>query len=167
MAKFKTKDTNKMTEKQLAKYKQDEHDWSLYGRSKAMYEGTIRSAIRKLWMISKGRGDALKRSRIPNNTGSKHKWLETCEVCGKAATIGEKEFKPKADGTLGQVKRTVLVVHHIIGVPDVFHQDFLRNMFCEQYDKPSDGYEICCHKCHLKTHAELELNKVLMEKPNG
>jgi hypothetical protein len=133
--------------------KQEERD--LYGCTLAMYKGRIRSAVRKLWMYSKGRKDALIRSRY-ETISERYKWLETCANCRDAYRIGQKEFTTLKNGKQSKKKRPCLVVHHIEPVPDVFHEKFLINMFCEQHDNPADGYLVLCHDCHTKVHEELD-----------
>ena len=117
-------------------------------------ETKIRGAVRSLWMQSDIRRDALKRSRIPCNDGSKRKWLETCEVCGKCATIGEKEHKTKKDGTKSKLKRAVLSVHHIDEVPGVWEPDFLSRMFCRHSDDPVSRLLVVCNECHDNIHSK-------------
>jgi len=110
-------------------------------------EAKIRSAIRDLWMKSTERKEALIRSRQPCTDGSRKKYVETCEMCGKTAYIGEKEHKIKKDGKPSKVKRPVLIVHHVNEVPNVWASDFLKRMFCN-----SDNLMILCHSCHDKAH---------------
>ena len=127
-----------------------------YGCTLAKYKGRIRSAVRKLWMISKGRKGAMIRSRTHAGSEVKFKYYEHCERCNKAYRLKQKEEVLKKDGTPAKDKRTCLVVHHIEPVPDVFDEKFLINMFCEQYDNPADGYLVVCHDCHDKEHEKLK-----------
>jgi hypothetical protein len=112
-------------------------------------ETQIRSAIRDVWMKSTPRKEAFIRSRIPCGDGSRRKWLETCEMCGKTAYIGEKEHKTKKDGTPSKVKRPVLVCHHIDEVPHVYHPDFIKMMFCAK-----ERLQILCNPCHDAEHGK-------------
>lgn len=113
----------------------------------ANLEAKIRSAIRDLWMKSEQRREAFIRSRQPCTDGSRKKWIETCEMCGRWAYVGEKEFKTKKDGTPSKVKRPVLICHHVDEVPHVWEPDFLSRMFCD-----SDRLKILCHDCHDELH---------------
>ena len=117
-------------------------------------EAKIRSAIRDLWMKSEQRRDAFIRSRQPCTDGSRKKWVEVCEMCGKTAYIGEKEFKTKKDGTPSKVKRPVLVCHHLDHVPHVWEPDFLSRMFCD-----SDRLQILCNDCHTQVHANEKMHE--------
>jgi hypothetical protein len=110
-------------------------------------ETRIRSAVREVWMKSEERKDALIRSRKPCKDGSRKKWVETCEICGKAAYIGQKEFKTKKDGSPSKLTRKVLIVHHVNEVPNVWADDFMRRLFC-----PADELKILCNSCHDKAH---------------
>ena len=107
----------------------------------------ISSALREVWMKSPQRKDALKRSRKPCTDGSRKKWVECCEACGKTAYIGQKECKTKKDGTPSKVQRPVLVVHHINGVPNVWHPEFMSRLFCSP-----DELQVLCHACHDREH---------------
>ena len=129
---------------------------ALYGCTFAMHKGRIRSAIRKLWMMSKGRKDALIRSR-EEAIDSRRKFMETCERCKDLYFIGQKESFVLKSGKKSKKARPCLVVHHIEPVPDVFCREFMINMFCYQYDNPADGYMVLCHGCHTKVHEELRL----------
>ena len=117
-------------------------------------EAKIRSAVRNLWMQSEERKKAFVRSRIPCNDGSRRKWLETCEMCDRSAYIGEKEFKTKKDGTPSKVKRPILICHHITTIPDVWHPEFMKRMFC-----PSDELQILCNDCHAQVHANEKMHE--------
>jgi len=110
-------------------------------------EAKISSAVRDLWMKSTQRKEALVRSRQPCTDGSRKKYVETCEQCGKTAYIGQKEPKIKKNGEPSKVKRPVLIVHHVNEVPNVWASDFLKRMFCN-----SDQLMILCHSCHDKAH---------------
>jgi len=110
-------------------------------------ETRIRSAVREVWMKSEERKNALLRSRKPCKDGSRKKWVETCEICGKAAYIGQKEFKTKKNGEPSKVQRPILVVHHKNEVPNVWAGDFLSRLFCSV-----DNLQVVCHKCHDKEH---------------
>ena len=136
----------------ISKKEQKALDLKLYGRSKAKYHEGIRNAVRKIWLISKGRKDAFTRTRVPNTDGSAKKFKERCEHCGKQYAIGQKELKTKKDGELSKKKTSCLVAHHIETIPSVFDPMFLTYMFCEQYDIPSDGYLILCNDCHYEVH---------------
>ena len=116
-------------------------------KPKKPIDGAISNALRLLWMISTERKNALLRSRSPCTDGSRKKWIESCESCGKTAYIGEKEFKTKKDGTPSKVRRPVLVVHHTNEVPNVWAADFMRRLFCHE-----DDLQIVCHKCHDNIH---------------
>lgn len=113
----------------------------------ASIDTKISATMRLLWMTCAERKKALVRSRIPCTDGSRRKWLETCEVCGKTAGIGEKEFKTKKDGSPSKLTRKVLVVHHVNEVPNVWADDFMRRLFCHE-----DDLQVTCHKCHDKAH---------------
>jgi len=128
----------------------------LYGCTLAKYKGRIRSAVRKLWMISKGRKDALIRSRTIAGSDHKFKYYEHCESCKQGYRIGQKEHTILKNGSKSKKARPCLVVHHIEPVPDVFNERFLINMFCEQFEDPSDGYLVVCHSCHEKEHEKLD-----------
>ena len=132
---------------------------ALYGCTFAAYKSRISNSVRKLWMISKGRKDALLRSRTHAGTEVRFKYYEHCERCDKAFRLKQKEEVLKKDGTPAKAKRTCLVVHHIDQVPDVFDPKFLVYLFCEQYDNPADGYMVLCHDCHEEVHRELKLNE--------
>ena len=114
-------------------------------------EAKIRSAIRDLWMKSEQRRDAFVRSRQPCTDGSRKKWVETCEMCGRTAYIGEKEFKTKKDGTPSKAKRPILICHHVNGVENVRHPNFLKSMFGD-----SEELQILCHSCHEKMHEKVK-----------
>jgi len=107
----------------------------------------ISATMRQLWMTCKERKDALVRSRKPCTDGSRKKWVETCEECGKTAYIGQIEFKTKKDGSPSKLTRKVLIVHHVNEVPNVWADDFMRRLFC-----PADDLKILCHSCHDKAH---------------
>jgi hypothetical protein len=156
MAKFVTEDESAMTKKQLLAYLKKKNDWMLYGRSEAMYKGTIRSAVRKVWMISKGRNDAFIASRTANTGSGAHKWYETCNMCGIKHRIGAKEYKVKKDGSNSKKMMPCLIAHHIIPCDDVFHPTFMRDMFCDDYPEPRMGLSILCHPCHKLAHIKLE-----------
>jgi len=161
-----------MTEKQIAKQlekekkalikaqkeAQKEVEFDLYGKTLAMYKGAIRSAVRKVWLISKGRKDAFLRTRIPNKDGGRKKYKECCEHCNKSYYIGEKETVLKSDGKPSKKQRTCLVAHHNKPCPDVFDPMFLTRMFGETEDNPADAYSILCNKCHAAEHKRLEEN---------
>ena len=110
-------------------------------------DGKISATMRQLWMTCKERKDALVRSRKPCKDGSRKKWVETCEECGKTAYIGQKEFKTKKDGSPSKLTRKVLIVHHVNEVPNVWADDFMRRLFC-----PADDLKILCNSCHDKAH---------------
>jgi len=110
-------------------------------------ETRISSTMRELWMKSEERKNALIRSRQPCKDGSRKKYVETCEMCGRTAYIGQKEPKIKQDGKPSKVERPVLIVHHVNEVPNVWASDFLKRMFCN-----SDQLMILCHQCHDKAH---------------
>lgn len=112
-------------------------------------ETKIRSAMRDVWMKSVERRNALIRSRIPCNDGSRKKWLESCEVCGKTAYIGQKEHKVKKNGEKSKVMRPILAVHHINEVPNVWHPEFISRLFCDE-----DDLLVVCHPCHDKAHGK-------------
>lgn len=116
----------------------------------ASLEAKIRSACRDLWMKSEQRRDAFIRSRQPCTDGSRKKYVETCEVCGKTAYIGEKEFQIKKDGTPSKRKQPVLIAHHLDEVPHVWEPDFLSRLFCD-----SDRLQIVCHDCHRQLHEKM------------
>ena len=118
----------------------------------AKFETQLRSAARQIWLKSKIRANALKRSRVKNTGEGRHRFYETCEVCKTKHRIGDKEFKIKNDGDLSKVERSCLAVHHIEQIPDVWHPDFLRNMFCRQFENPIDGLMVVCNKCHDDIH---------------
>jgi hypothetical protein len=124
----------------------------LYGKSRAKYHEGIRNAVRMIWLISKGRKDAFKRTRVKNTDGSAKIYKECCEHCGKQYAIKEKEFRVKKNGELSKKRTSCLVAHHIELIPSVFDPMFLTYMFCEQCDNPSDGYLILCNDCHYKVH---------------
>ena len=145
-----------MTKKEIKQAEKEK-----YGCTKAMYEGRIRSAVRKIWMYSKGRKDALIRSRTHASTDVSFKYHEHCERCNNALRIGAKEYTIKKNGERSKKKRPCLVVHHIEPVPSVFDPNFLINMYCEQYDNPADGYLVVCHDCHEEEHRKLD------EEQNG
>ena len=107
-------------------------------------------------MISKGRKDALIRSRTHASSDVKFKYYEHCERCDKAYRIGAKERVIKKNGEKSKKERPCLVVHHIEPIPSVFDPLFLVKMFCEQYDNPADGYLVLCNPCHEETHRELD-----------
>ena len=113
-------------------------------------EAKIRSAVRKQWMQSEERKKAFVRSRIPCNDGSRRKWVEKGGMSGKQATSGEKEFKTKKDGTPSKVKRPILICHHVNGVENVWHPNFLKSMFCD-----SKQLQILCHDCHDDCHEKM------------
>ncbi len=136
-----------------------EEQKKLYGCTLAKYKGRIRSSNRKLWMISKGRKDALIRSRTHASSDVKFKFYEHCERCDKAYRIGQKEYTILKSGKKSKKQRPCLIVHHIEPVPDVFDEKFLINLFCEQWDNPVDGYQVLCHECHELTHKEMEQEK--------
>ena len=110
-------------------------------------DSRISSVLRDLWMKSEPRKQALIRSRKPCEDGSRKKWVECCESCGKTAYIGQKEFKTKKNGEPSKVKRPLLVVHHVDEVPNVWHPKFMTMLFC-----PSDRLQILCNPCHEKMH---------------
>ncbi len=114
----------------------------------------ISSELRRLWMKSEPRKAALIRSRVPCEDGSRKKFLETCERCGKTAYIGEKEHKIKKNGEPSKVMRPVLVVHHVKEVPNVWEADFMERLFCHE-----DDLMILCNFCHDEVHDELRENK--------
>jgi len=145
----------KVTKKDLAILKRNE-EFDKYGKTKAMYEGAIRSAVRKVWMISKGRKDALLRARVKNTEGGRKKFKEKCQICGNTYFIKEREAYIKKDGTKGKTTRPCLVVHHIKPVPSVFNPNFLTYMFGEYKEDPADAYMVLCNKCHTKIHEEKE-----------
>jgi hypothetical protein len=105
-------------------------------------------------MKSEQRKEAFLRSRRPCRDGSRKKWVEACEECGKTAYIGEKEFKTKKDGTPSKQTRRVLICHHVNEVPNVWEDDYLRRLFC-----PSDELKILCNSCHDKEHSKEKLPK--------
>ena len=143
-----------MTNKQIKQAEKDK-----YGCTFAAYKGRIRSAVRKLWMISKGRKDALMRSRTDANNEQRFKYYEHCEVCDNPYRIGAKEYTIKKNGEKSKKERPCLVVHHIEPIPDVFDPLFLTKMFCEQYDNSADGYLVVCHDCHEEEHRKLDEEK--------
>ena len=110
-------------------------------------DAQISSALREVWMKSPNRKAALVRSRKPCEDGSRKKWVETCEVCGKTAYVGQKEFKTKKDGTPSKVQRPILVVHHINEVPNVWEPDFMARLFC-----PTEDLQVVCGMCHDAAH---------------
>ena len=139
-----------MTNKQIKQAEKEK-----YGCTFAAYKGRIRSAVRKLWMISKGRKDALMRSRTNADKDQRFKYYEHCEVCKDSYRIKQKKRTIKKNGEPSKKEIPCLVVHHIQPVPDVFDVEFMTRMFCEQYDNPADGYLVVCHDCHDKEHEKL------------
>ena len=111
-------------------------------------DSQISSTLRELWMRSEPRRQALVRSRIPCLDGSRKKWLETCEQCGKTAYVGQKEHKIKKNGEPSKVTQTILVVHHLDEVPNVWHPEFMKRLFCSV-----DRLQVVCHECHDRHHA--------------
>lgn len=109
----------------------------------------ISSELRRLWMKSTPRKNALIRSRVPCTDGSRKKWVETCEECGLTAYIGQKEHKIKKNGEPSKVMRPILIVHHIDEVPNVWDADFMKRLFCHE-----DRLQVVCHKCHDKYHGK-------------
>lgn len=107
----------------------------------------ISATMRLLWMTCAERRKALIRSRFPCRDGSRKKWIESCESCGKTAYIGEKEFKTKKDGSPSKQTRKVLVVHHVNEVPNVWEHDFMKRLFCHE-----DDLKVVCHECHNEAH---------------
>jgi len=110
-------------------------------------DAKISATMRLLWMTCAERKAALVRSRKPCTDGSRKKWVESCEVCGRTAYIGEKEFKTKKDGSPSKLTRTVLLVHHVNEVPNVWAGDFMKRLFCHV-----DDLQVVCHLCHDKAH---------------
>jgi len=108
----------------------------------------ISATMRLLWMTCAERRKSLARSRFPCKDGSRKKWVESCEECGKTAYIGEKEFKTKKDGSPSKQTRKILVVHHVYEVPNVWAHDFMRRLFCHE-----DDLKVVCHECHSEAHS--------------
>jgi len=120
----------------------------------AKFETQLRGAVRIIWMKSEVRKNAMHRSRVNNTGAGAHKYYETCEVCGVKHRLGAKEFKTKKDGSLSKQERSCLAVHHIEPIPDVWHSDFLKRMFCRQFEDPLDGLLVVCNKCHDEIHSK-------------
>jgi hypothetical protein len=122
----------------------------IWGKTFSSFESSIRNAIRQVWMYSKPRRDAVKRSRIKFNG----KTFERCEICKKTFAPRQKEFFVKKDGTLSKKAVSCLTVHHITTIPSVFHPDFMKYMFCTHLENPADGYLVLCRDCHNKEHSK-------------
>ena len=123
-----------------------------YGHTKGNFTKIISNHMRQLWMICYGRKQALIESRVPCRDGSRKKWKEKCADCGDEYYVGEKYYKITKKGVPSKKATKCLVVHHIDGVPDPLHPDFMKYLYCEQYDNPHDGYAVLCQDCHDKVH---------------
>lgn len=93
----------------------------------------IRWALRKLWMTSPTRHQAVKSARISRG-------LYVCRECTRAFKISEV-----------QVDHIVPVgkTPGVRGAGDVTWDEFMRRLFC-----PVEGLQVLCHGCHqAKTSA--------------
>ena len=100
----------------------------------------VRNAIRKLWLQSPMRRDAVARATVKEpyikKDGSVGKKMRIvgykCEKCGELLT--KKEIN----------------VHHIEDIPKPFEMvfdDFIKKMFC-----PPEGLLVLCKPCHKEIH---------------
>ena len=95
-----------------------------------MIKGTIIAALRKVWLMSSNRSDALKKARI-------RRGVYKCNIC-------HEEFKQKE-----------LQVHHVIPITQMEKWDwniYINRLF--------DGEQIAiCKKCHKNVHKEKNQKK--------
>ena len=92
--------------------------------------GAIRSALRKLWMWSWQRKEAIANSKVARGN-------YRCSHCGQLFGIKE------------------IHIHHTIPVGKFINWDmFITNLFCAP-----DGLEALCEPCHKLAHDSKELDK--------
>lgn len=103
-------------------------------KPKVTQRSRVKSALRKLWMMSPERNLAIK------NAGRR------CQVCGVKAS--------QAAG-----REVVINAHHIFGID----WKELVDLVFDRLIRPSDEYEILCEKCHEKEHED-ERIKITINK---
>lgn len=134
-------------------------DKARYGGHRSALESTLSNANRKVWMMSWGRSEAFRRSRIPCTDGSRKKFKEVCCRCKTSYYIGEKYFPLTVKGVPSKKAKPRLIVHHKYEVPNIWDDNYMKYLYCEQLDDPQLGYQILCQECHIETHRELEKEK--------
>jgi hypothetical protein len=105
--------------------------------------GSLTNAIRRLWMFSKSRKQALDRAKIfesyklKSGKNSKRCVGYSCERCGVVVTTSKE-----------------IQVHHIKPVGNIFNiplAEVIKMMWC-----PSEDLLCVCKKCHKEIHKELK-----------
>lgn len=93
---------------------------------------TIRSLLRRQWMMTPMRAEAKRRARVPYVGDSRQrKWHYVCSVCSKRMVDEEVEIDHIEE--CGELREW----SHL--------SEFARRLFCE-----ADGLRVLCEECHEK-----------------